>query len=80
MDFKTITTTRNPNLLRERLNQLDREIGERQSERVLVDSCFQKLLAQNAQRPDVSIRPDRHERVRTGHEDECELNNTGRIL
>ena len=81
MDYKTIMQTTDPNRLRERLSLIDREIGALQSERLVVDGRFQTLLAQNAPKhQDLSIRPDRHERVRTGHEDECALNNTGRIL
>jgi hypothetical protein len=44
MDTKTITTTRDPNLLRNRISQLDGEIGKLQAERALVDACFQRLL------------------------------------
>jgi hypothetical protein len=80
MDFKTIMQTTDPNGLRERISQIDREIGGLQAERALVDACFQKLLAQNVEHLDLSIRPDRHEHVRTGFEDSCALNNTGRIL
>jgi hypothetical protein len=80
MDFNTIMRTTDPNVLRTRLTQIDQQIGALGSERELVDACFQKLLAQNAKRPDLSIRPDRHERVRTGHEEENPLNNTGKIL
>jgi hypothetical protein len=81
MDLKTIVTTTDPNRLRERISQIDREIGGLQSERAVVDARFQNLLAQNApKQQDLSVQPDRHERARTGHEDSCVLNNSERTV
>jgi hypothetical protein len=45
MDTKTILQTIDPNPLRERISQIDREIGSLQSEREFVDRRFQAILS-----------------------------------
>jgi hypothetical protein len=47
MDYQTVVTTSDPNRLRERISQIDREVGALQSEREIVDRRFQLLLSQN---------------------------------
>ena len=81
MTTQEILKTSDPNLLRSRLGQIDNQIGALQSERAFVDRRFQTLLAKNAPRQqDLSIRPDRHERLHNGLEDCCELNNSERTV
>jgi hypothetical protein len=81
MDTKTIMRETDPNRLRERISQIDAQIGSLQSERLIVDRRFQTILAQNAPKQrDLSIRPDRHERIRNGFEDSCPLNGSNRTV
>jgi hypothetical protein len=82
MDLKTIATATDPNVLRARLNQIDQQVGGLQAERLIVDKRFQILLSQNY-KPQTSfeVKPlIDPARVRTGHEEENPLNNTGKIL
>jgi hypothetical protein len=76
MDVKTIIAAKDPNVLRARIDQIDRELGSLHGERKLVDHCFQQLLARNAQKPTVVPVPrvDDH-KPRTGFEDANPLNN-----
>jgi chorismate mutase len=75
MEIKAIMATKDPNELRARIDQIDRELGSLHRERALVDHCFQQLLARNAQKPTaIPVRQD-EVRVRTGFEDSNPLNN-----
>jgi hypothetical protein len=82
MDFNTIMRMTDPNTLRARLTQIDQQVGALQSERLIVDRRFQILLSQNY-KPQTSfeVKPlIDPARIRTGHEEENPLNNTGKIL
>ena len=87
MDTKTILATTDPNRLRERLSQIDQQIGALQSERAFVDRRFQILLQQIAKSAPSTDKPTNfvqplidESRVRMGFEDACELNNSERTV
>jgi hypothetical protein len=77
MEIKAIMATKDPNVLRARIDQIDRELGSLYGERKLVDHCFQQLLARNAQKPTAvpAPRPLHDRPPRTGFEDLNPANN-----
>lgn len=76
MEIKAIMAAKDPNVLKARIDQIDRELGSLYGERKLVDHCFQQLLARNAQKPTAVPVPrsDDHP-PRTGFENSNPLNN-----
>ena len=80
MEIKAIMAETNPNVLRSRIDQIDRELGSLYGERKLVDHCFQQLLARNAQKPTAVPAPRSDDPTpRTGFEDSNPLNNRGNV-
>lgn len=77
MEMREILTTTDPNALKARIGEIDREVGKLMSERGVVDRSFQKLLGLNAQKPTAvpAPRPLHDRPPRTGFEDANPHNN-----
>jgi hypothetical protein len=76
MELREILSTTDPNTLKARIGEIDREVGRLMSERAAVDHRFQHLLSKNAQTlTSLPVRPLHDRPPRTGWEDSNPSNN-----
>jgi hypothetical protein len=72
MENREIMVVTDPSILKNRVDEIDRELGQLQTERLIVALRFQTLLKQSAVTPtDIPVKPlyDPATLTRTGFED-----------